>query len=104
MVDLNMDLGSNLGPEVLAPARVLPNVISDRVKIILEEDDNIPPTGLYVGVNGMGYMLRPGVELNIPRSVLEVLNNAVMSTPVIDPVSRRTVAYRSKRRYSYRMV
>ena len=74
------------------------------IKIILEENDNIPPTGLFLGVNGKGYMLRPGIEVNIPYSVKEVLDHAVMSTPQIDPQTNKIVGYRDRMKYPYRTV
>ena len=36
-----------------------------RVKIILEENDEVPPTGLFLSVNGVGYVLRPGDKINM---------------------------------------
>jgi len=103
MSGINLDLETNLGdePKVSKPR---PSVPAGRVRIFLEEDENIPPTGLYVGHNGMSYMLRPGMEMNVPLGVLEILDNAVVSVPVVNPVSRQTIGYRSKRRYSYRLI
>lgn len=74
------------------------------VRIILEENENIPPTGLFLGVNGRGYILRPGEPVLVPPALIEVLNNAVESKPVIDPTTRRPVSYRDSMRYPYREV
>jgi hypothetical protein len=48
-----------------------------RVKIVLEEDPGIPPTGLYISANGRPYLLMPGVEAEVPQEVVSVLNDAV---------------------------
>ena len=73
-------------------------------RIILEENDNIPPTGLFVGDNGRGYLIRPGEEVDVPAGVLEILNNAIMSVPTIDPQSLQVIGYRSKMMYPFRVV
>jgi len=75
-----------------------------RVRIVLEENELIPPTGLFVGDNGVGYMLRPGEELDVPPGVLEILNNAVTAVPVVDPQTLEVVNYRSKKMYPYSRV
>lgn len=79
-------------------------VHSDRVKIILEENENIPPTGQYIGVNGRAYILRPGEEALVPREVVNVLNDAVQEVPQIDPTTKQVVGYRKKLRFPYRVV
>lgn len=75
-----------------------------RIKIILEENENIPPSGQYVGVNGVGYLITPGVEVSVPESVLEVLDNAVMSYPMQDPFTKQVIGYRDRLRFPYRIV
>jgi len=75
-----------------------------RIKIILEENENIPPSGQYVGVNGVGYLITPGVEVSVPESVLEVLDNAVTSFPVQDPITKQVIGYRDRLRFPYRIV
>lgn len=75
-----------------------------RVRIRLEESENIPPTGLFVGDNGTGYILRPGEELDVPVGVLEILSNAVTSVPIVDPQSLEVIGYRSKRMYPFERV
>lgn len=52
-------------------------------KIILQKNDEIPPSGLFIGHNGVGYMLKPGVPVDVPDFLLDVLDNAVVSKPVL---------------------
>lgn len=72
--------------------------------IILEDHEDIPPTGQFVGVNGKGYIIRPGEPVNVPIEVLEVLNNAITSFPQIDPVTRQVTHYKDRMRFAYRIV
>ena len=92
-------LGSNLDeaadPGLAAPSR--------RLRILLEENENIPPGGQFFGVNGRGYLLRPGEEAEVPEEVIEVLNNAIMSTPVLDG-QQSVIGYRDKLRFPYRVL
>ena len=74
-----------------------------KVEIILEEQDNIPPTGQFIGIQGVGYILRPGEKARVPLPLLSVLNDAIESVPVTDPVTRRVIGYRDRRRFPYRI-
>lgn len=73
-------------------------------RIVLEENDNIPPTGLPVSVNGKAWLIQPGHEVSVPDEVLEVLNNATMSTPVQDPQTQQITGWRDRLRYPYRIL
>lgn len=53
-------------------------------KVILHDSKEIPPNGQFIGVNGNQYFMKPGQVYNVPRSVLEVLNNAIMGVPDIN--------------------
>jgi hypothetical protein len=75
-----------------------------RIKIVLEEDPGIPPTGLYISANGKPYLLMAGVEADVPPEVISVLNDAVTSVPVIDPQTQRVTGYRSRLRFAYRRI
>ena len=81
-----------------------PSMPKGYVRIMLEESDEIPPSGLYIGVNDKSYLLMPGVEVPVPQGVVDVLENAVMSTPRIDPQSKRVVGYKDRHRYPFRRV
>ena len=74
-----------------------------RVKIILEENDAIPPTGQFFGVNGTGYQIQPGRVVEIPEFLLGVIDNAVTTKPVVNE-DGQVVGYRDVPRFPYRIV
>lgn len=76
----------------------------EMVTIILEENDNIPPTGQFISLNGRTWMLRPGEAVEVPVALTSVLENAVMEVPQIDPISKQIIGYRKKLRFPYRTV
>jgi hypothetical protein len=76
----------------------------ERFTIVLEEDSAIPPTGLFISANGRPYLLMAGVEAQVPKEVISVLDDAVTSVPVIDPQTQRVTGYRSRLRFPYRRI
>lgn len=80
------------------------NAQGDRVKIIIEESDEIPPTGLPLGHNGDQVYVIPGEVVNIPRKFLEILDNAIVSVSMTDPNTKQVIGTRDKRKYPYRIV
>lgn len=107
MSDVFEDVEANLGPADASSAKVrkVKTVAKQaKVKIVLEENEEIPPTGLFIGLNGVGYLIRPGEEVEVPYGVKEVLEHAVMSMPAIDPVTKQVLGYRDRMRYPFRVV
>ena len=75
-----------------------------RVKIILEENENIPPTGQFFGLNGTGYLLRAGEVAEVPAGIIGILDDSIESVPVVDPITKQPVGHRPKHRFAYRVV
>ena len=76
----------------------------ERVRIILEESEEIPPTGLPVGVNGEICYIKPGEEVALKRKFIEVLNKAETEVPIVNPQTRAIEGYRKKLRFPYRVL
>ena len=96
MANPSHKLGSNIP---LPSATKLP----DRVRIVLEDSDKIPPTGQYFGLNGKGFILRAGEAADVPRGIVDILDNAVESAPIKDG-SDRIVGSRNRHRFPYRIL
>ena len=75
-----------------------------RVRIVLSENELIPPTGLFVGDNGVSYILRAGEEVDVPVGVVEILSNAITSVPTIDPDTLTVIGYKPKKMYPFERV
>ncbi len=103
---MSEELGSNLDTEADAPRKraKATTVKADRVRILLEESEDIPPTGLFVGLNGRGFLLRPGEAMDVPLGVKEILDHAIMLRPIKDPQTQQVVGYREQMRYPYRLM
>ena len=74
----------------------------DRVWIQLEENENIPPGGQFFGINGASFILKPGIQAYVPRGIVDILDAAEMSVPVINPDTLQVTGWRKKLRYPYR--
>ena len=96
------ELGTNIEPDI--KVRKAKPLVKDTMRIILEENDDIPPTGLFLGHNGKGYLITPGVPVDVPMHIIEILDHAVMSAPQIDPSTKQVIGYRERMKYPYRVV
>lgn len=74
-----------------------------RVRIMLEDNDAIGPGGQFIQVDGMPYQLQPNMEVDVPVSLLDVLDHAIQSVPVTDE-NRNITGYRDRLRFPYRVI
>jgi hypothetical protein len=74
-----------------------------RTWIILEENSNIPPTGLYLGVNGDGCLVRAGEKVHLPNRYLEVLDHAIEGVAQQNSQFQLTGATHGRQRFAYRV-
>lgn len=80
-----------------------PEVAEVRTKIVLEDNDQIGPNGQFFGAQGKGYLLRPGEPVEVPESILNILDTAVTSVPIQDS-SQTVIGYRDRLRFPYRVL
>ncbi len=88
-------LGANIAPAV--------DKKSDYVKIILDDNEKIPPTGQFFGINGRTFMLRAGEEVRVPIGIIDILDNAIETHPVKDGLNR-VVGSKNRPRFGYRII
>lgn len=77
--------------------------VERRTRIVLEESDEIGPSGQFFGADGKGFMLRPGEEADVPDSILNILDTAVKSVPIKDG-SDTVIGWRDRLRFPYRVI
>lgn len=75
-----------------------------KVKVIFEENTEIPPTGLFIGINDEQFFVVAGEEVEVPDFLLKHMDNAVMGVPVFNPQTQQVIGYRNKTRFPYRVV
>lgn len=55
-----------------------------RDRIIVNENPKIPKEGLFVSLNGYAYLIKPGVEVDIPRPVRKMIDTRIETETVQD--------------------
>lgn len=77
--------------------------VERRTRIVLEDSDEISPSGQFFGADGKGFMLKPGEEADVPDSIINILDTAVKSVPIKDG-SDTVIGYRDRLRFPYRVI
>ncbi len=74
------------------------------VRVVFEENPEIPPTGLFVQINGDPFVIVAGEEVEVPDFLLSHMDNAVAGSPIFNEQTKQVVGYRDKRRFPYRVI
>lgn len=48
-----------------------------RDRIIIHESMDIPKEGMYLSLNGFSFLAKPGVEIDLPRPVREMIDTRI---------------------------
>jgi hypothetical protein len=72
-----------------------------RRKILLEDNEHIPPTGQFFSVNGRAYILEAGKPVDVPEEIVSVLNDAVQTFAITNSAGE-VIGYRDRLRFPFR--
>jgi hypothetical protein len=92
-------LDDNLNDDVSLVTDVTPT----KIKIMLEETAEIPPGGQFFQLDGKAFLLRAGEETEVPEGIVNILDLAVMSVPVLNDVFQ-VIGYKNRLRFPYRII
>lgn len=73
----------------------------EKFRIEIEDNDKIPPGGMFICGNGKTFLAQAGIEITVPRIVLEILDDAVEEVPIIDPRTMVVRRYIKRKKYPY---
>jgi hypothetical protein len=93
----------NIDKKAAPKARKAAPEVEQKVRIMIEDNDEIPPGGQFVQVNGRSFLIQAGHEVDVPRSVCDVLDHAVKSVPITDNMNT-VIGYRDRLRFPYRVI
>lgn len=74
------------------------------VRVVFEENPEIPPTGLFIGINDEQFYVVAGEEVEVPDFLLSHMDNAIMGTPIFNPSTQQVMGYRNRTRFPYRVI
>jgi hypothetical protein len=109
MADDTEELGNNLfeeapaAPKAKRTSKAKDEWYEQRQWIVVEENPEIPLTGLPISHNGNVVMLMPGEPVHLQNKYIEVLDHAIVSVPQMDSANR-VVGSRQRHRFPYRKV
>jgi hypothetical protein len=73
-----------------------------RDRIVIHQNPKIPKEGIFLGLNGIQFQIKPGVEIDIPRPVRQMLDTMI-ETETIQLEDNKTET-RDIPRYTYTVI
>jgi hypothetical protein len=62
------------------------------------------PVKQFVGANGRDFLIERGKDVKVPKEVLDILDNAVMGVPEVDPMDNTKTIVVERKRFPYTIV
>lgn len=92
-------------PGIVSKVNAAPSMPEGRVWIVLQESAHIQRgQGQFFGINGAGFLLKPGKKAYVPKGIVDILENAVEDIPDVDPDTLQVVGWRQRLRFPYSIV
>jgi len=92
-------------PGIVDKVRAAPNMPEGRIWIVLQESQHIQRgQGQFFGINGAGFLLKPGKKAYVPKGIVDILENAVEDIPDVDPDTLQVIGWRQRLRFPYSIV
>jgi len=92
-------------PGIVDQVRAAPNMPEGRIWIVLQESPHIQRgQGQFFGINGAGFLLKPGKKAYVPKGIVDILENAIEEIPDVDPDTLQVVGWRQRLRFPYSIV
>lgn len=85
-----------------APAQAAKGKVKEQLYIIevsLGADGE--PVKQFVGANGRDFLITRGVPVKVPKAVLDVLDNAIVGVPEVDPNDNTKTIVVERKRFPY---
>lgn len=71
-------------------------------RIIIHPTLNTPKEGIFLSLNGYGFLVKPGVEVDLPRPVVKMLDTLVITETINGDDGKEY--YRDLKRFNYTLV
>lgn len=59
------------------------------------------PQKVFVGANGLEFLIERGKDVAVPKEVLDVLDNAILGVPEVDPTDNTKTIIVDRKRFPY---
>lgn len=72
-------------------------------RVIINESPSIPKEGVFMSLNGYAFLAKPGVEIDLPRPILRMLDTRIETMTIQDPETKKEY-HKDVPRITYRIV
>jgi len=93
--------GENM-KESKTPEKFVNPVGHIRDRIIINQSEGLPSSGVFISLNGYAFLAKPGVEVDIPRPVRLMLDTCVKTEMLKDPSGK--TYYRDVPKITYQLI